>query len=204
MAFGLDFGWVANDVRESHWPDDRAFLEPDPDKEGATRNRIPQPAREAWAEDGDASHLREYAVKGQDPVRITFRALNVGEKSLVAAKLSDTLNETGSIRAALNQAHILAFRMGVDFPDLPLQWTDEAGASHRRIVRDSGVMMLAIPFVNALDGKYKDMVDFYGEKIFDATFPSVAEKKASLLRFTKERSAADTAPPSSPPTQEAA
>ncbi len=158
----LDFGWLANDVRESIWIDDPALL------------NVSQAARDAWEEDGDASHLQPFAKNGQ-PTRITFGVLTTAQTQSALSFYGDSFNDADAFGRMLN----LCFRMAVDFPDAPDEITTAEGDKVKRVVKEHGIRMLADPFVAALARKYPRMQGFYGLKVYRASFATDAEKKAS-------------------------
>ena len=187
---GLTFGWCKTEVRESIWIDDPAL-------EG-----VSEAAREAWEEDGDASHLRPFVKVGK-PTVIEFRSLTSDETRKVMAMLTaaDVENEGGA-RAAL-----LCFRIGCNFPGMRFV-TDVEGATHDMIVKEHGCRMIAAEACAAFDKAYPSMAQFYGLKIFAASFATDAEKKASSQPSTARKSsngtgrrakAAKTAPKESTP-----
>jgi hypothetical protein len=186
----LSFGWRANDVRDSIWKGDPALV------------NVPAGALDAWQEDGDASHLEPYATAG-DPTIIRFRALTPDEKPIVMGVMAGA---DSNIEGA-NRAWIRCFRMGVSFDGMEESAKDEYGAKRRMTVKERGIPMLANEVVMDLESKYPGIVVFYGALIFNASFLSDAEKKASSPPSTETPSQAAvstvaiTAPP---PAAEAA
>jgi hypothetical protein len=158
----LSFGWRANDVRESIWRDDDALT------------NVPAAALEAWKEDGDASHLRPYALGGQ-PTVITFRTLNPDESRIAQAYFYQGDNALESY----TRATLICFRIGVDFAGAPDGIGTPDGTIHPRIVKDRGTRMLALEFVAAMEAQHPGIVSFYGGLIYKATWPTEVEKKAS-------------------------
>ena len=158
----LSFGWKANDLRESIWIHDPAL------------QNVPLGAKEAWQEDGDASHLEPYATGGK-PTIIRFRALTPDERPIVMGPLStaDSNFEGG------NRALIRCFRIAVSFEGMEESTQIATGARERLTVKDHGVRMLALEVVDDLITKYPGMVEFYGNLVFQASFLSDSEKKAS-------------------------
>lgn len=167
---GLSFGWKANDVRESFWIDDPDLV------------NVSAQARQAWLEDGDASHLRPFIKPGGKPAVITFRPLTLEESRSVQAlgiELQDSPYE------ALTRSYLLAFRIAVDMPEAPIKIAagqdKETGETiyRERVVRDKGYRLLAKEFVDHLERAHKGIVSFYGRMIWEATFATESEKKAS-------------------------
>jgi hypothetical protein len=167
---GLSFGWQADDVRESFWIDD-------PDLENVSAQ-----ARVAWNEDGDASHLRPFIRPGGKPALITFRPLNMAESRTVTALMASLAD---SQLEGIIRAYLLCFRLAADCPDAPARIPagvdKETGKDlfHDRVVKERGYRMLADPFCKKLDKDYPGIVSFYGRMIFEATYPTESEKKAS-------------------------
>lgn len=191
---GLSFGWKSNEVRESIWKDDSAL------------QNVPAAALEEWKRDGDASHLRPYATNGEPDV-IRYRTLTLSQREVVAAQHNGEMDGAG-------RALILAFRIGVDFPSAPESFkvaqSNDDGTQEEvtvsRTVREKGIRMLAEPFVQYLETKHPGIVLFYGGLIFNGTFPSEPEKKASSPQSTQKQSpeAASTKPANTEPSQETA
>lgn len=169
----LSFGWKANDVRESIWRDDDALA------------NVPAAAMEAWKEDGDASHLRPYALHGQ-PTLISFRTLNPDESRIAQAYFYQGDNALESY----TRATLICFRIGVDFVGAPDEIATPDGSRHARIVKERGVRMLAHEFVSAMETAQPGIVSFYGGLIYKATWPTETEKKASSPPYTLTPSSA--------------
>jgi len=169
---GLDFGWRVNDKHETVWKGDAALVD------------VPAGVLDDWQRDGGAVHLLPYAKNGQPEV-FTFRALNIDEKRLLQGLYDE--ESSGYARMIL-----ACFRIGVEFPGASEEYKREStGQSGFRLwERVRGVRMLSEPFVAALEAKYPGMVEFYGSLIFNATFPSEPEKKASSPQSTKTPSSA--------------
>jgi hypothetical protein len=163
----LSFGWRANDLRESIWKDDPALV------------GVPAGALDAWTEDGDASHLLPFATAGQ-PTIINFRALTPDEKPIVTAPMTDS-DGNGERLAGFSRSLILAFRIGVSFEgaDESMGPDPETGAKRRIVAKERGIRMLAPEIVADLDAVYPGLVQFYGNLIFQASFLTETEKKAS-------------------------
>lgn len=180
----LEFGWRANEVRESIWKGDSALGE------------IPTAAAQAWAEDGDASHLEPYVLHGK-PARITYRNLNADESRVMQAYFVDAVNPIQGYTRAL----LMCFRIGVNFPGLEeINDPSGSGVKHGVIVNERGIRMLAEPFVQQLEITYPGIVGFYGRLIFDGSRTTEKEKKASSPPSTPTPSseAASTAATSDP------
>lgn len=181
----LKFGWVAREVRESIWREDAALGD------------IPAAAMDAWREDGDASHLRDYCTKGQ-PQIITYRNLTPDEIRVARSPWLDPSNVVEGYARVL----LLCFRMGVDFVGTEtLNDPDGTGAKFSIIVKDRGIRMLAEPFVTQLERDYPGMVAFYGALIWNGSTLTEPEKKASSppstpTPFSAEASTAATTAPS--------
>lgn len=166
----LSFGWRANDTRESIWREDTAL------------QNVSAAALEDWKADGDASHLRKYATAGK-PSLITFRGLTPDEARMASARMADPSSPIESWGRGL----LMCFRIGVDFPDAPstirYNYKDADGnhqeGAAKRVVLERGIRMLASEFVAQLEHDYKGIVAFYGKLIYEATYPSEVEKKAS-------------------------
>lgn len=169
----ISFGWKANDVRESIWRDDDALT------------NVPGAALEAWKEDGDASHLRPYALHGQ-PTLISFRTLNPDESRIAQAYFYQGDNALESY----TRATLICFRIGVDFIGAPDMVGTTDGVLHHRIVKERGVRMLAQEFVSAMETSQPGIVSFYGGLIYRATWPTETEKKASSPPSTQTPSSA--------------
>lgn len=171
----LSFGWRAKDKRESFWVDDPDLVD------------VSEAAREAWASDGDAAHLRPFVRPGGKPTRITMRPLTVDESRFVRGIMVDSPGDgpVGGVRAAA-----WCFRIGVDFPDLPKVMGSSDGAERSRVETNHGIKMLAEWFVQELEASYPAIVDFYGVKVLTATFPTEQEKKASSPPSTQRPSSA--------------
>lgn len=200
----LSFGWRANDVRESIWMDDPAIPRKwvkRRDKDGKEVDvevaDIPAGALDAWREDGDASHLQPYATLG-DPTIIRFRSLTPDEKHIVTAPMTveDTAGVTGYMRMLL-----LCFRIGADFDAAAEQITDADGVKHKLIGKAWGTRMLAEPLVADIEERYPGLVYFYGRLIYDASYLTHIEKKASSPPSTATPSlaAVSTAVTTEPP-----
>ncbi len=179
----LSFGWRANDRRESIWIGDDALV------------NVSAAARAAWTEDADASHLTPFATAGK-PTIIRFRTLTADEKPVAVSTMSDADSNTeGFARTMLR-----CFRIGVDFEDMPEEIPDATGARHKTIVKERGIRMLASEFVEWIETKYPGITFFYGYRIFQASYPSTEEKKASSPPSTQtpssgaESTAVTTAP----------
>jgi hypothetical protein len=176
---GLDFGWRANDTRDTIWREDTSLV------------NVPSGALSDWNRDGDASHLLPYAKNGKPEV-FTFRALSLDESRYVLGILMD------GAATSWPRALLYCFRIAVDFPQAPEKFTDSSGKDNGRSTRVHGIRMLADPFCFALEVKYPGIIAFYGQLIYAATFPSEAEKKASLPPSTQkpllgaDRTKADT------------
>lgn len=169
---GLEFGYRQNDVRETIWKDDTAL------------NGVTPGALEDWARDGDACHLRQFAVNGQ-PTVFEFRSLNMDESRWVMGMADG--EASGVLRMWL-----ACFRIGVRFPGAPEVLADRStGQTGLPVtVREKGIRMMALPVVEDLDRRYPGMVSFYGRLIYAATFPSDQEKKASSPPSTASPSSA--------------
>lgn len=168
----LKFGYRAAEVRESIWIDDPAVGE------------VPQAAAEAFAEDGDAEHLRPYVKPGEKATRITFRTLSHDEAATI---------QTLEVQVSRLRAISMAFRMAVDFPDLG-ETIGQGSDTYRRIELWKGYRILADGFVKALDEDCPGLSHFYGRLVYEASFPSEVEKKASSQPPTPTKSGGDTAP----------
>lgn len=159
----LSFGWTAGDVREGIWSLDPALKD------------VPAQALDAWGDDGDAAHLRPYALNGE-PTIIRFRNLTCDEECI--AKSYFALQDA-TPSEAYNRAALICFRIGVDFDGAPDEVQTPDGSKHKRIVRERGVRMLAEPFVANVKHAFPGLVEFYGGLIFRATYATELEKKAS-------------------------
>jgi hypothetical protein len=181
---GMEFGWRVNDTRDTVWRGDSALA------------NVPPGALEDWKKDGDASHLLPYATIGKAEV-FTFRALNLEESRWVTG-----MNPASDLSGLLRQV-LACFRIGVSFPGAPDTYARESTGQQglSKTERNQGLRMLALPFVQALEEKYPGITGFYGGLIFNATFPSEDEKKASSPQPTLTQSSgaasmtADTAAP---------
>jgi hypothetical protein len=176
---GLDFGWRANDVRETIWIEDSALV------------NVPPGVIDDWRADGDASHLRPYATAGQPEV-FTFRTLTQDEAHYVR-RFAEGEGDRPSM-SALARVFLASFRIGVEFPTGPESLRDQAGARHSRTARERGIRMLNEEFVEYLARRYPGIVAFYGNLIFAATFATDAEKKASSPPSTPPPSSVEVAP----------
>ncbi len=158
---GLSFGWKSNDTRESIWKDDNSLV------------NVPESALVSWRVDGDASHLRPFATNGQAS-KITFRTLNSDEYLAVTTRHYGA----GSIES-YSRMTLLGFRIAVDFPDAPNEFTDARGVRQLRVVKEQGTAMLSDGFVRHIEETYPGIVLFYGNLVLQASMPTPAEKKAS-------------------------
>lgn len=174
----IDFGWRTGDVRESYWIDDPAFIGAD------GKSLVPQAARDAWQEDGDASHLEPYKRNGI-PTRFTFRTLTTDETEYVRKFFFADGFEGGWGRACN-----AAFRIAVDLPDLPDEYVDSAGRKLRKTVKESFLRMLSDDVMRGLHAVSTGIVAFYGSLVLRAAFLTDAEKKASSQPSTPTPSAA--------------
>lgn len=179
----LRFGFIAGERRESIWPHDEAVGE------------IPAAAQLAFSADGEAEHLRPYVKPGQTPARIVFRTLTQDEASTV---------EVLSLQVAKLRAWEMAFRMGVDFPDAPETIGLATGGTGSKTERWRGFVVLSDGFVRALKAQYPGIVMFYGKLVFDSSFPSEPEKKASSPPPMPTLSVGSTEPAASSPAPGAA
>lgn len=178
----LSFGWKLNEKRYGIWKGDPAL------------GTVPPEVLESWERDGQAAHLEPYAINGKAEV-IEFRSLRIDETR-------GLLKPTTTV----GQAYLDCFRLGVRFPRAQESWRAADGTTARVVTRDeSGFPKLSLGFVEALEASYPGIVDFYGELIFAASFPSEPEKKASSPPSTPKLSlvaettgAAGTAAPSAP------
>ncbi len=174
----LDIGWRPGEVRESIWIDDPSL-----------RN-VSSAAREAWKEDGDASHLTPFIVDG-DPTKIVFRTLSSSE----AAYVRSLYFEDG-----WELACIAAFRIGADFPDMPDNHVHASGKMLKKTVKVGSLRMLSDDVVRGVNvaappkgdqsGSALGMVLFYGNLIFNAALLTKSEKKASSQPSTPTPSGA--------------
>lgn len=169
----LKLGYVAAEVRESLWPGDPAI-----DSE-----KVSTAASEAFAEDGDASHLLPYVRAGAKPTRITFRSLSSDE----AAMLTGLAVETNLFRA-----WEMAGRLAVDFPDL-----GDGVGDGRKLELWKGYRVLSDGFVRSLKREYPGMLSFYGRIVMTAATATEAEKKASSPLPTPPKSDGATEPAAS-------
>ncbi len=161
---GLNFGWVAGEVRESYWIDD-------PDLVNVTLS-----ARADWEADGDASHLRPFVRPGGHPTLIRFRTLTSGEQVKVQSLIANLIDNPIE---AFMLAYEMCFRIAVEFPELPAKVNDAGGAEHERLQLVKGTRMLADEWVRGLKQAYPGIVTFYGRRVYEASVPSEPEKKAS-------------------------
>lgn len=163
----LSFGWRANDQRESIWIGDPALKD------------VSDAAAEAWRESGDAVHLEPYATKGK-PTTIFVRALTADERTFVLAPMTGNESE-GEKLAGLGRAMLLAFRIGVSFKGMSDSVGRDPDTDLKRkvIVNERGIRMLATNIVDDLQKAYPGLVEFYGGLVFNASFLTDAEKKAS-------------------------
>lgn len=182
----LSFGWKANDQRESIWIDDPAIPRTDPDAKGKTKAAVPQTALDAWRQDGDASHIEQYATQGK-PTIIRFRALNADEKPIVLgpASVADSQIE------GLGRSLIRCFRIAVSFDGMEETTKLPTGETPRLTVKEHGVRMLALEVVDDLATRYPGMIEFYGNLVMEASFLTDAEKKASSPPSTPTPSSAE-------------
>lgn len=184
----LTFGWKAAEVRESFWIDDPDLV------------NVSAAARQAWEEDGDASHLRDFIRPGGKPTRITFRVLNTAETRALAGL--SVVHRDAPIDQTL-QGWLRAFRLACDFPDWPTKVEgppDPATGEHQtydRIVTERGFRMLSERFVASVEAAQPGLVNFYGRLIVSASFATDDEKKASSQPSTPTPS---TTPTESPAT----
>lgn len=191
----LTFGWKAAEVRESHWIDDPDFV------------NVPDAARQAWMEDGDASHLTPYVKPGGKPDLITFRCLTFDEATSLRSLIGKVVGAGGSDvpqsdkLEAYSRARRLAFRMAVDFPGAPVEVLGPVDprtgerVKYRRTVVEKGYRMLAEGFVDGLERAYPGIVGFYGGIVLNASLAQDDEKKASSQPSTPTPSPSDTASP---------
>ena len=180
----LSLGWKANDIRESIWHKDPALRQP-----------LADGVLAAWREDGDASHLEPYITNGT-PTIIEWRALNADEKPIVQAPMTDAENNLeGATRAWLR-----CFRMAVRFKDTEEKAKTPDGLEHRLVVKERGVWMLSLGFVDSIIDNYPGLMEFYGNLVFMASFLSDAEKKAlsPLSTATPSSAVASTADTTAP------
>lgn len=185
MGFG--FGWEPNDERESCWPWEECFY--DLEADGSTGNhRVPPAALDAWKEDLDASHVRDYARPGTTPGRITFRCLTTSEVAYCQDKFFGS--EGGVLLTWAN-----AFRLAVDFPEELPEQVDSKGAGHRRRVKVASFQVLDEWFLASVRRRYPSLIATYGKHIWNASTATEAEKKASSLLPTRTPSAVSTAFP---------
>ena len=180
----LSLGWKANDIRESIWRGDPALV------------GVPQGALDAWEVDGDATHLEPYATNGK-PTIVRFRSLSPDEKHVVTAPMADAENQVEGYQRSL----LRCFRIGVSFDGVEEQSRGPDGERRRVTVRERGIQMMANEVVADLEIAYPGIVMFYGKLIFDSSFLTEAEKKASSQPSTPmpssaEESTKDTTAPS--------
>lgn len=186
----LEFGWVANEIRETiYYLDSSLAVDgkvPVYDEDGNEKRdadgkiitkdgkvcRAPDAAVSAWREDGDASHLREYCVG--EPTIMTYRNLSLSETKVMQAFFVDSMNQVDG----WGRATIMAFRIGVGFPGVEEQRMPD-GTKRKIVVNEKGIFMLAEPFVNALVKKHPGIVNFYGGLIIKGSVATETEKKAS-------------------------
>lgn len=172
----LNIGWKRSEQWESYWIEDPAFVD------------VSEAARQEWEESGDGGPLRPFVKDGAKPTRILFRSLTPDEARMVIA----ILHEAPSPVEGLIRAYLLCFRIAVAFPDLGGTIGDAGGAQHPTVVKERGTRMLATELVAHLEAAYAGIVTFYGAKVYAASFPSAAEKKASSPQSMPTRSASDT------------
>lgn len=180
---GLQFGFIANSRRESIWPEDDALGE------------VPDAALEAFMLDGDATHLRPYVKASATPTRIVFRTLTQDEAATV-----DVLR----LQVAPLRAWEMSFRMGVDFPDAPETFQLPEGGTAPKTEMWRGFVVLSDGFVRSLKSRYRNIASFYGRLVYNGSFPSEAEKKASSPPPTPTPSVGNTEPAASSPAPGAA
>jgi hypothetical protein len=170
----LRHGYRLNDRRDTIWIGDPAL------------QNVPDSAREDWEKDGDAVHLRNYATAGEPEV-FTFRALNFTERQYVMGMM-----DNANLGPTFKQAISFCFRLCVRFPaaseSYASQTTGQAGM--KMLERVAGMTVLSEGFAGDLLWQYPDMVDFYGLKIWNASFPTEPEKKASSPPPTPPQSSA--------------
>lgn len=174
----LNIGWKRSEQWESYWIEDPAFVD------------VSEAARQEWNESGEAKPLRPFLKDGAKATRILFRPLTFDESRLVLAEMHGAPSPV----AGLMLAYVLCFRLGVQFPDLGPTIRDRGGADHPCLVQDGGRRMLALEVLADLEEQYHGIVAFYGSKVYSASFPSEAEKKASSLQSMPRKSANGSAP----------
>ena len=180
----LDFGYRVNDERDGIWIGDPALM------------AVPESAVTDWEKDGIAAHLLPYAKNGQ-PSILKFRALNFREDRYVRRHFG--MGVGGALIAAE------CFALAVRFPDMQEVATARNGTKVSTMERRGDFTVLSDAFLQHLDEKLPGLINFFGNLIFEATYPSLAEKKASSPPSTETPSLAavstkaDTAVPSGAP-----
>lgn len=181
----LTFGWKAAEVRESFWINDPDLV------------NVSTAARQAWQEDGDACHLRDFVRPGGKPSRITFRVLTPDEVRIVQG----VVGQADAQSEKFTRATLMCFRIAVDFPDAPTAISagvDPATGDatlHDRVAKERGARMLANGFVADLERSFPGIVVFYGNKVLTASFATEDEKKASSQPSTPTPSSSVTESP---------
>lgn len=174
---GLTLGWRPKVSYDGAWPEDPAFKD------------VPPEVLAEWAKDGQALHLMPYAKNGE-PTVFQWRALD-GDARRFARSFLDG-------EGTVSRMFAVCFRLGAEFKagdgedfrvELP---SGEVATGMQRTVKEGHLRMLAKEFVDALDINYPGLVDFYGALIWQASVPSVQEKKASSPPSTPQKSTSDT------------
>ena len=166
----LDFGWKLNEERDGAWIEDPALI-------GVTES-----AKADWRKDGAAAHLLPFAKNGTLTI-IKFRALNADEVRFVRRLFVDGA-------APMENVVLDCFALGARLPSMPEAGRSPAGEQVATMARDAyGFHRISMPTLNALDRRYPGIISFFGMRIFEATFPSEPEKKASSPGFTGPQSA---------------
>ena len=169
----LDFGWKVNEERDGAWIDDPALI-------GVT-----DAAKADWRKDGAAAHLLPFVKNGTLTI-IKFRALNADEVRFVRRHAAD------GMAPPMENVILDCFAMGARLPSMAEAGKTGAGETLETMTRDaSGFHRISIPTLNAIDQRYPGLISFFGTRIFEASFASEPEKKASSPGSTGPQSAAE-------------
>lgn len=170
----LRTGWVVDDWRESFW-----YGDPSIDIENTPAEDL-----EKWKKDGDRAHLRVKNGGTEPPTTIRYRALTAEERAaLLSISMEKSPPRAGESKEAYAEriqqegsswARMLlyAFRAATEFVGVPQDMTKR--------VRERGIDLLPLPFVNALARHYGDEIWMtIGTWVWNASMLTEDEKKTS-------------------------
>lgn len=172
----LNIGFRPKRVQDCAWIGDPALAE------------VPEAAKADWRKDGAAAHLLPYAKNGELTI-IKIRDLHASESRYMQRYIG--------AQVLVRNLFYECFALGARFKGQAEQQQMPDGSKAVSMVRDAnGFLRLSDEVMDGLEVTYPGLIDFFGELIFTASFPTEAEKKASSLPSTGTLSlvAADTDP----------